>query len=184
MSTHLIKFLIIVAFLTSCNSVKQVLNNPKKFDIVAKEVVKRGYCINDTVIIDSSRIDTVYKEHYIIDTLTITNSSNIDTTLASGAKVTIKDGVLSVKCPPSKDIIKTIKQVQYIRDTKLEDILKQDLKLKSDSLNKLMTMLEEEKLKVKQSKFEAIKQKSKFVILLIAIGIGFVIYISSKFRLL
>ncbi len=40
-----ILFLWLVLLIGSCNPVKQVLKDNQKFEIVAKEVVKRGYCI-------------------------------------------------------------------------------------------------------------------------------------------
>jgi hypothetical protein len=62
--------LLIVLILFSCNPVKQVLRDREKFDQVAKEVIKSGYCINDTVILSKSDtttlVDTV--NNYFIDT--------------------------------------------------------------------------------------------------------------------
>lgn len=56
---------ITILWVTSCNPVKQVLRDKAKLDEVAKEVIKAGYCANDTTIIIKS--DTLVK----IDTLTI-----------------------------------------------------------------------------------------------------------------
>ena len=181
---NLIKFLIFITFLTSCNPVKQVLNNSKKFDIVAQEVVKRGYCINDTLIIDSSRIDTVYHQNYIIDTITINKEFNIDTVLKSGAKVTIVNGMLSVKCPSSKELIKTVKQTQYVRDLKLESLLKKDVKLKEDSIILLSLTLRDKHVTIKELKATIIKEKAKFLILIIALGSLIAVFVYSKFKLL
>lgn len=179
------KILILISlFIISCNPVKRVLNNQKKFEIVAQEVVKRGYCINDTIIIDSSRIDTVVKQNYIIDTVTINKNFNIDTLLKSGAYVSIKDGVLSVKCPSSKEVTKIVKQTQYIRDLKLESILKSENIFKSDSIKELSIQLKEQKILTNKHKLEAVKQKFKFIILLIVIGLLIIIYTIGKFKLL
>lgn len=52
-------------WLSSCNPVKQVLSDRQKFDEVAKEVIRQGYCANDTIIISKS--DTLIE----LDTLTI-----------------------------------------------------------------------------------------------------------------
>lgn len=52
-------------WLLSCNPVKQVLSDRQKLDEVAKEVVRLGYCANDTVIVSKS--DTLVEW----DTLTI-----------------------------------------------------------------------------------------------------------------
>ena len=42
----------------SCNPVKQVLKDTSKFNIIAEEVIRRGYCINDTIV--ETKIDTLY----------------------------------------------------------------------------------------------------------------------------
>jgi len=46
--------LLIILFFVSCNPVKQVLKNPEKFNQVKDEVIKRGYCANDTTLIFKS----------------------------------------------------------------------------------------------------------------------------------
>lgn len=181
--SKIIKLFILIVLASSCNPVKRVLNNQKKFEIVAKEVVKRGYCVNDTIIIDSSRIDTMVKQNYIIDTFTI-NRADIDTILKSGAVVSIKDGVLSVKCPSTKEVTKIVKQTQYIRDLKLESILKSENIFKSDSIKELSIQLKEQKILTNKHKLEAVKQKFKFIILLIVIGLLIIIYTIGKFKLL
>lgn len=59
------KWLFFILIFVSCNPVKQVLRDRTKFDQVAKEVIKAGYCANDTVIVSKS--DTLVE----VDTLTI-----------------------------------------------------------------------------------------------------------------
>jgi hypothetical protein len=44
----------LLLFIYSCNPVKQVLSDRAKFDEVAKEVIRAGYCANDTVIVSKS----------------------------------------------------------------------------------------------------------------------------------
>ena len=51
----------------SCNPVKQVLNDKNKFEQVAKEVIKQGYCANDTIYSVTS--DTIVQESILIDTM-------------------------------------------------------------------------------------------------------------------
>ena len=64
------RILLIILILCSCNPVKQVLSDREKFDKVAKEVIKAGYCVNDTVIVSKSDtttlVDTV--NNYFIET--------------------------------------------------------------------------------------------------------------------
>src|SRR5689334_21923535 len=65
----------IVFGIIACNPVKKVLNNPNHFEKVAKEVVRRGYCINDTITHDTLTT-TIVKDSLIHDTLKVTPSSN------------------------------------------------------------------------------------------------------------
>lgn len=55
--------------LFACNPVKQVLKDREKFDKVAQEVVKAGYCANDTTIITKSDTTIVHDTTYEIDTI-------------------------------------------------------------------------------------------------------------------
>jgi len=57
--------LLLLILLVSCNPVKQVLRDKSKFDEVAKEVIRQGYCANDTTIIVKS--DTIVKVDSLID---------------------------------------------------------------------------------------------------------------------
>ena len=61
----MLRILIIALIFISCNPVKKVLRDREMFDEVAKEVVKAGYCANDTIIITKS--DTTIQ----VDTLTL-----------------------------------------------------------------------------------------------------------------
>lgn len=60
---------LLLIFLFACNPVKQVLKDREKFDKVAKEVVKAGYCANDTTIITKSDTTIVHDTTYEIDTI-------------------------------------------------------------------------------------------------------------------
>jgi len=64
------RILLLILILCSCNPVKQVLRDREKFDIVAKEIIKSGICVNDTIILSKSDtttlVDTV--NNYFIDT--------------------------------------------------------------------------------------------------------------------
>ncbi len=63
----MLRILIIALIFISCNPVKKILRDREMFDEVAKEVVKAGYCANDTIIISKS--DTTIQ----VDTLTLIN---------------------------------------------------------------------------------------------------------------
>ena len=61
----MLRILLIALIFISCNPVKKVLRDREMFDEVAKEVVKSGYCANDTIILTKS--DTTIQ----VDTLTL-----------------------------------------------------------------------------------------------------------------
>jgi len=93
--------LIIAAIIAvSCNPVKQVLNNRAKFEEVKNEVIRLGYCANDTTIISVSDTLTQYdttiqKEIEILtlgDTVYVTRWQTRDIV----KRVTIRDTIKSV----------------------------------------------------------------------------------------
>jgi hypothetical protein len=56
---------VLILWLVSCNPVKQVINDKAKLDKVAEEVIRKGYCANDTTIIVKS--DTIVKTDSLIE---------------------------------------------------------------------------------------------------------------------
>jgi hypothetical protein len=66
--------LLLILLLVSCNPVKQVLRDPEKFDQVAKEVIRQGYCANDTLVIVKS--DTLVKVDSLIEVYSDTTFIN------------------------------------------------------------------------------------------------------------
>ena len=69
--------LLVLLLLVSCNPVKQVLNNKGMLDEVAKEVIRQGYCTNDTLLIVKS--DTIVMVDSLIEVYSDTTVVN-DTT--------------------------------------------------------------------------------------------------------
>ena len=57
--------LLLIVLLFGCNPVKQVLKDKSKFDEVAKEVIRQGYCANDTLVIVKS--DTIVMVDSLIE---------------------------------------------------------------------------------------------------------------------
>lgn len=123
----------------ACNPVKKVLHNPNHFEKVAKEVVRRGYCINDTITHDTLTT-TIVKDSLIHDTLRITPSTtflSIDTLFPSGARLTINQGgIINLSCPV-KQVVKTEIANHYIRDIKREQLLQQDIDIRDGMINEL-----------------------------------------------
>ena len=66
--------LLLLILLVSCNPVKQVLNDKTKFDQVAKEVIRQGYCATDTLLIVKS--DTLVKVDSLIEVYSDTTIIN------------------------------------------------------------------------------------------------------------
>jgi hypothetical protein len=66
--------LLLLIVLFGCNPVKQVLNDKAKFDKVAAEVVRQGYCANDTTIIVKS--DTIFEVDSLIEIINDTTFVN------------------------------------------------------------------------------------------------------------
>lgn len=86
--------------LVSCNPVKQVLSDRKMFDEVAKEIIKSGICVNDTVILSKSDtttlVDTV--NNYFIDTEVINDTvfqTRIENKIVT-KKVIIRDTIRKI----------------------------------------------------------------------------------------
>jgi len=136
---HLAIFLITFAILYSCNPVKLVLKDPVKFNQVANEVVRRGYCTNDTTIITQVTDTVIIKDEQNLDTIILGQGiCDFDTVLKSGTRIKFDQGILLIK---EKTITKTrviTKQLDnYIRDTKFEEILKVDIVQYKDTISEL-----------------------------------------------
>lgn len=129
-------FLLTLAILYSCNPVKRVLKDPVKMNEMASEMIRRGYCANDTTII-TSVTDTVFvNDKEDLDTLVFpVGVCNFDTILKSGTRLRFQDGVLYIKEKKQTKTRVITKQVDnFIRDTKYEDILKNDISTYRDTV--------------------------------------------------
>lgn len=132
----LIIILVVLGIGYSCNPVKQVLKDPGKLNEIADELVRQGLCTNDTTIVTNIS-DTVYvTDESQYDTIFIDSPTSFDTVLQSGTRIKYQNGLLTIK---EKVVTKTrvvTKQVDnYIKDNKLENLLKQDIQQLKDSLN-------------------------------------------------
>jgi hypothetical protein len=129
---------ILAIFMFACNPVKKVLGDPQKFEQVAQEVVRRGYCINDTVTVETVKDSTIYIDSIITKTIEAP-CADFDTTLKDGTHIAVVDGVLKVKSNcQQKETVKTIVKTNNIRDRKLEEILHGDIK-KLEGKNQVLT---------------------------------------------
>jgi len=65
---------VLLLWLVSCNPVKQVINDKAKLDKVAEEVIRQGYCANDTLLIVKS--DTIVMVDSLIEVYSDTTIIN------------------------------------------------------------------------------------------------------------
>lgn len=171
-----------IVLIAACNPVKQVIKDKTKLDKVAEEVIRRGYCVNETTTVK----ETVIKEVFIKDTSEV---SKVKTTLKgvefyqelpTGAKVTItKDGSLAVECPVKVE--KTYQldvQTKTIRDRSLENILKKDIERGDSTIRELKLQIKEREQLTKdvEKKLKASQAKFYGLMLLLASVFGFLAY--------
>ena len=172
-----------VLVIYSCNPVKQIFKDPAKMNQVASEMIRRGYCSNDTTIINKVT-DTVFvKNEDFMDTVLIENGAcNFDTVLSSGTRVKFENGFLYVKEKKStKTRVITNTVNHYITDRAKEDLLNKDIQCYKDTVNVLrgsVTSLKE----VNQTLLSKLSKYKMYVIGLIVLIIGsFVWRVMKKF---
>lgn len=116
------KYLVIILLLLACNPVKRVLKDPEKLDEVRQHLIETGMCVNDTVTVETF----IQGE----DSIVKIPCDDFDTTSKDSVRIVVKDSVLKY--------IKINKVItKIVRDTKLEDQLKAELKKKDDEILKL-----------------------------------------------
>lgn len=137
---------ICILLLLACNPVKRVMQDQQKFDKVAEEVIKRGYCVNDTVTVETIKDSIVYELSIIEDSIKVP-CADFDTTI-DGTRIKISSGVLtySHKC---KETIRTKKITNNIRDKSLENILKNDIAKRDSAIKVYMELYMKTQLEVK-----------------------------------
>ena len=172
---------LILFILSACSPVKKVLTTPRYFKEVADSVVKRGYCINDTVVY----YDTAIEERVFTDSVFITDSSfsrslaaivYFDTVFSNGTKVVIHKGKISVSCPGlERQKTITYKKDVVVRDKKLENILKEEIALYSDQNDSLTTIVEQREIQISKLQLDIRYAQIKFYALIILL-FGLTIY--------
>lgn len=178
-----ILFLWLVLVMGSCNPVKMVLKDNEKFEQVAKEVVKRGYCINDTVIVDTGHVEIVHDTTRTVDSFKLGGTyQNIDTILPSGARVNILDDFLFVECPEAVNTTQTLHKTAFIRDKKLEDILKAEIVVKDDSIKNLVFSNRDKELVVKEAQAKLKNALFRFWVLIAVLVLAAAVKIYLKFK--
>ena len=163
--------MLVFILISGCSPVRQVLKNPRYFQEVADSVVKRGYCINDTVLV----LDTIVEEQvvdepgYIQYTLRVAGLASVlhfDTMLSNGTKVTIHQGQLSVACPQVQQKTVYIKKEAVVRDRRLEDILNKEIKFWSAHSDSLQQVIKKRDLQIEEVELRLTIATAKFYTLL------------------
>jgi hypothetical protein len=162
------KYLIIILLLVSCNPIKQILKDPAKLDEVAQEVVRRGYCVNDTTVITELKDTVVYRDS-IIEKIEKIPCRDFDTTIGR-ARISVSSGVLKYSAKDSV-VYRTKTITNTVRDREYERILLYDIRMLKDTLS-----IERADAAIIKSEFKAYKidariDRAKLWIIIIALGI-------------
>lgn len=173
----------VIFLIQSCNPVKQVLKDKQKFDIVAEEVIRRGYCVNDTVV--ETVTDTIYKTDSLLVNVVKFTNGKLDTTFSDGSSVYLDEqGNVSVKCPVKRQV-QVVTKTETIRDRSLENILKKDITILDSTRVALSLTVKERDVLIKDLEQKLIWEKGKFYLLIAALAafVGFRIYMKVKSKL-
>jgi len=135
--------ILFILVLFGCNPVKQVINDKAKLDKVAIEVIRQGYCANDTTIITKS------------DTLLI-----VDSLLEIRSDTTIINDTAYITLWETKNFFKTL----TIRDT-IRSVVVDNARV-----NLLQTDLSKANDKVIEWQDKANNRQGWLIILLLVIG--------------
>jgi hypothetical protein len=181
---YLAVLLLILFIGYSCNPVKKVLNDPIKMNEVATEMIRRGYCSNDTTIVTQVTDTFFIKTEENLDTLLVgANTCSFDTTLKSGTRIKYEGGLLLIKekiVLKTKVITRTVDN--YIRDTKIEQILKNDIEQYKDTLIQLNTTIKGYDKQIEQLNSKLSKVNWYLIAALVFIGASILFRVYKAFR--
>jgi hypothetical protein len=162
------RYLILFILLVSCNPIKKVLQDKSKFDIVAEEVIRRGYCVNDTLVIEKVRDSIIYKDS-IISIIDSVPCKDFDTTIGN-ARIRVSSGILTYSAKDSI-VYRTKKITNTVRDHSFENVLKGDISQKDSVINSLRIEIIDSEIKNKETRSDLLWWKVRFSLLCIAFGL-------------
>jgi hypothetical protein len=122
------RYVLILLIFVSCNPVKLVLKDPVKFEVVADEMIKRGYCLNDTVYQHSSDTLEVHDTTtmVLVDTTVINDTTYLwETKFQTITKVrTIRDSIKAVVIDSSQVMVlrKQLAAANGLKDAAVKDM--------------------------------------------------------------
>lgn len=150
-----VSILLLSTLLVACNPVRQVLKDPKKFEIVTEAVIRSGACVNDTVTIEFTKDTVIYKDS-IINSEVKVPCKDFDTVMPDGTRIMVSSGVIKYK-PKYKEIITTKTITNNIRDRKVEDYLRKDITIRDSAISVYMKLYGESQRK----QIEALKENTR-----------------------
>lgn len=163
------KYLVLITCLiVACNPVKRVLKDPLKLDEVAQEVIRRGYCVNDTTVITETKDSVIYRDS-IIEKVERIPCKDFDTTIGR-ARIKVSSGVLTYS---AKDSIVYRNKVttNTVRDVAYERILLYDVRSLKDTLANERAAMTTLSAEYKAYKLDSRIDRAKLWLLIVAIGI-------------
>ena len=122
------RYVLILLIFVSCNPVKLVLKDPVKFEVVADEMIKRGYCLNDTVYQHSSDTLEVHDTTtmVLVDTTVINDTTFLwETKFQTITKVrTIRDSIKAVVIDSAQVQVlrKQLAAANVLKDAAIKDM--------------------------------------------------------------
>ena len=122
------RYVLILLVFVSCNPVKLVLKDPVKFEVVADEMIKRGYCLNDTVYQHSSDTIEVHDTTtmVLVDTTVINDTTYLwETKFQTITKVrTIRDSIKAVVIDSAQVMVlrKQLAAANVLKDAAVKDM--------------------------------------------------------------
>jgi hypothetical protein len=162
------KYLIIILLLVSCNPVKRVLKDPVKLDQVAQEVVRMGYCVNDTTVITEVKDTVIYRDS-IVEKVEQIPCKDFDTTIGR-ARIWVRSGVLTYSAKDSV-VYRTKTITNTVRDREYERVLLSDLRMLKDTLSTERSEAKLLKSEFKSYKMDARIDRAKLWLIIIALVI-------------
>ena len=120
--------LIVMVLFVGCNPVRFVLRDAPSFRIVADEVIKRGYCINDTTFVyntDTLEVHDTTTMVYVDTTVVNDTTYFWETKFQTITKVkTIRDSIKSVVIDSAQVQVlrRQLNDAVYLRDSAIKDM--------------------------------------------------------------
>lgn len=158
----------LIVSILGCNPVKQVMRDPKRFDEVASEVIRRGYCVNDTTTITEVRDSIIYKDS-IVERVHNIPCKDFDTVIGR-SRVSVIGGVLSFKQKDSV-VYRTKTVTNTVRDRTYEDTLKSDILILQSNLVRSGEQLAECQSNYKDKVGDLRNDKLKLWLVIVAMSI-------------